>query len=65
MSIHWVSVTLFPYACLRFRFYYLNEDMGLLGSLGIVVDENNLEEVRNDFTDTAGVHDQPLVLCCD
>jgi len=38
--------------------------MGLLGFLGIVVDENNLEGVKYYFTHTAGVQGWPVAVYC-
>lgn len=37
-------------------------DMCLLGSLGIVVDGNDPEGVRNDLTRSAGVQDWPIAV---
>lgn len=37
--------------------------MGLLGFLGIVVDGNNLEGVKNDLTRSAGVQDWLIAVC--
>lgn len=47
--------------CRSFKLYDINEEMCLLGFLGIVVDGNNLEGVKNDLTRSAGVHDWPVV----
>lgn len=43
--------------------YDINEDVCSLGSLGIVVDGNNLERVKNDLTRSAGVQDLPVAVC--
>lgn len=53
-----------PKHVLKLRIVYdINEDVCSLGSLGIVVDGNNLERVKNDLTRSAGVQDLPIALC--
>lgn len=47
----------------NFHLYDINEQVGLLGLLGFLVDGNDLGGVKNDFTRSAGVlSDWPIVV---